>query len=160
MKYAGLDFSLTSPAYATYDSKKNKLRHQVLDKKFLQKTFKKDYKARNRYIINALLEVLKDCDIIYMEDYAFAACGRITDIAEVMGAIKYQLPETCDIILVSPSSLKKAVTGKGNATKEAMIKTVEDMGIKVINDDDADACGLLIMNMAKKGKVRKWDQTK
>ena len=118
MIYGGLDFSLTTPAYAKYDSTLKKLTIGRVD----TKPFKKDYRLRNRAIIDEILKLLGDCDSLYVEDYAFAACGRITDIAEVLGAIKYNLKS--DIQLVSPGTLKKALTGNGHAEKNDMINKI------------------------------------
>jgi hypothetical protein len=60
-------------------------------------------------------------DLVVLEDYAFAASGRITQLAENGGILKYMLYEfTPDVILqvVAPTTMKKFATGKGTATKD------------------------------------------
>lgn len=44
---------------------------------------------------------------------------------------------------VHVGTIKKAATGKGNATKEQMIKAAEDAGYKPKDDNEADAIHLL-----------------
>ena len=151
MIFGGLDFSLTTPAYAKYDSISKKLTVGRVD----TKPFKKNYRARNRAIIEEIKTVLNDVSVLCIEDYAFAACGRITDIAEVLGVIKYNFQG--DIKLVSPGTLKKALTGNGHAEKKEMIEKILSLGIKVRDDNEADATALLLMAMGKiKGKYREW----
>jgi len=148
--FCGLDFSLTGAAYSIYDG-------QLKVNKIKVKRFKKNYYKRNKYIIETLIRELKNVDILFVEDYAYAACGRITDIAEVLGAVKYNLK--CKIYEVSPSSLKKALTGKGNSDKQKMIDTVRNKyKIDIPMDDDiADSIGLLFMAKGIiKGKSRIW----
>ena len=134
---AGLDFSQTAPALVTINDQ-----NQLDVLKINTKKFKKDYKARNFYVLDVIAERLKTVDTLVIEDYAFAACGRITAIAEMVGVIKYSFKG--EIIMISPNSLKKALTGKGNATKETMIKTIkEKYNIPIPDDDDiADAIAL------------------
>lgn len=154
MRYAGLDFSICAPGIAKYDTDTGKLSAEVVS----TSRFGKNYKTRNKFLITYFLDELRECDILFIENYAFAGCGRITDIAEVLGAIKYQLPETCKIHLVSPNTLKKAVTGRGDASKEKVIEKINSMGIPVKDDNVADAVGLLLMGMgALEGKVREWN---
>ena len=151
MVFGGLDFSLTTPAYAKYNSIAKKLTIGRVD----TKPFKKDYRARNRAVIGEIQNMMSDVDVLFIEDYAFAACGRITDIAEALGSIKYSLP--CNIYVVSPGTLKKALTGNGHAEKKEMIEKVTALGFKVRDDNEADATALLLMAMGKiKGKYRVW----
>jgi crossover junction endodeoxyribonuclease RuvC len=50
----------------------------------------------------------------------------------------------CQVIVVPPLTLKKFVTGKGNASKELMVSTVAKQTGRLISSDDvADALGLL-----------------
>ena len=138
---AGLDFSQTAPALVTIDSS-NKLNIlKINTERFTPKkgTPKEErdklYKKRNFYVIKTIGAALENVDTLVIEDYAFAACGRITAIAEMVGYLKYTFKGK--IIMISPNSLKKALTGKGNATKEMMIRTIQDKyGIPIPDDDD------------------------
>lgn len=154
MRIAGLDFSTKAPGISIFDTDTNKLSAYTIN----TKPFKKDYKRRNRYLIHTIFNALKTCNKVYIEDYAFSAKGRITDIAEPLGAIKYQLPISCKIYLVSPGTLKKEIAGKGNATKKQVMDAVnKKLNSKITDDNLADACGLMLMGIMNKGKIREWD---
>lgn len=162
MIYAGLDFSLSNPGLVTYDSESEGVRVyrfnlNIFKVKIDKNKYRIDSENRNKFLIKSIVEILSKCDIIFTEDYAFSANGRITDIAEVLGAIKYSLPETCHMEVVAPTSLKKAVTGKGNASKEKVIAKIKEMGFEPANDDEADATGLVLMAAGHlEGKSRRW----
>lgn len=58
---------------------------------------------------------------IIIEDYAFGATGRVFNIAENTGILKYRLwANGYDVITAAPTVIKKYATGKGNANKEKM----------------------------------------
>jgi len=58
---------------------------------------------------------------ILIEDYAFAAKGRVFNLAENCGLLKYLLYKNgYRFSTVAPSVIKKHATGKGNANKQAM----------------------------------------
>jgi len=58
---------------------------------------------------------------ILIEDYAFAAKGRVFNLAENCGLLKYLLyKDGFRFSTVAPSVIKKFATGKGNANKQAM----------------------------------------
>ena len=61
---------------------------------------------------------------VYLEDYAFAATGRVFNIGENMGILKKQLKEDgFKYTTIPPTVIKKHATGKGNANKELMYET-------------------------------------
>jgi hypothetical protein len=65
-------------------------------------------------------------EVIFIEDYAFAANGRITDIAECVGVLKHKIYHQGMLCVpVTPSSVKKFATGKGNAKKFDMLDAFE-----------------------------------
>ena len=58
---------------------------------------------------------------IVLEDYAFGANGRLTQLSENAGTLKVKLFENFSDIplyIVAPTRIKKFATGKGNATKD------------------------------------------
>ena len=60
-------------------------------------------------------------------------------------------------ILVPPTTLKKFVTGKGNAEKSLMLLDVyKRFGVSAANDNEADAVGLYYVGMAYAGQ---WEPT-
>lgn len=58
---------------------------------------------------------------IVLEDYAFGASGRLTQLSENMGILKSRLYEQflhIPLHVIAPTTMKKFATGKGNATKD------------------------------------------
>ena len=63
-------------------------------------------------------------DEVYLEDYAFAATGRVFNIGENTGILKQQLRSNgFRYTTIPPTVIKKEATGKGNANKELMYET-------------------------------------
>ena len=75
-----------------------------------------------------------ETDKIILEDYAYAATGRVFNIGENTGILKYRLRNKANIISVAPTEVKKFATGKGNAGKSDML----DAFIKQTNVDPRD----------------------
>lgn len=60
-------------------------------------------------------------DVIILEDYAFGANGRLTQLSENAGTLKVKLFEHLPHIplrVVAPTTMKKFATGRGIATKD------------------------------------------
>jgi hypothetical protein len=59
-----------------------------------------------------------------MEGYAYGAKGRVFNLAENMGLLKYKLyKHAIPVTIVEPAKVKKCATGKGNADKQVMYET-------------------------------------
>jgi hypothetical protein len=59
-----------------------------------------------------------------MEGYAYGAKGKVFNLAENMGLLKYKLyKHAIPVTIVEPSKVKKCATGKGNADKQVMYET-------------------------------------
>lgn len=59
---------------------------------------------------------------VYIEDYSYGSVGRVFNIAENVGILKYKLKEeNFPCISVPPTVIKKYATGKGNSKKEDML---------------------------------------
>lgn len=69
-----------------------------------------------------IIKTLPGVDVIGLEDYAFAAAGRVFHIAENTFALKEMLWKDFHLSpsLIAPSAAKRFATGKGNAKKEQM----------------------------------------
>ena len=64
---------------------------------------------------------VRACSQVALEDYAFAAKGRVFHIAENTGLLKYKLWQgSIPVEVISPTHVKKMATGKGNADKDMM----------------------------------------
>jgi Holliday junction resolvasome RuvABC endonuclease subunit len=62
--------------------------------------------------------------VIMIEDYSFGSKGRVFNLAENCGILKYMLYKNgYRFFTVPPTVVKKFATGKGNATKEKMYET-------------------------------------
>ena len=58
---------------------------------------------------------------ILIEDYSFGSKGKVFNLAENCGILKYMLYKNeYKFFTVPPTVVKKFATGKGNATKEKM----------------------------------------
>jgi hypothetical protein len=86
-------------------------------------------------VLNILAPHDKESLYILIEDYAFAAKGRVFNLAENCGLLKYLLYKNgYNFSTVAPSVIKKYATGKGNANKEAMwLAFFELTGIDLID---------------------------
>jgi Holliday junction resolvasome RuvABC endonuclease subunit len=108
--------------------------------------------ARLHYVkqqIAAVVEEVRPTHVVY-EGNAMQGKGRVFDIGELGGVLKLHLWQAgITILLVSPSSLKMFITGKGNADKDVMMAAAAVLaGRPFRNDDEADAFGLLLMGEA------------
>jgi len=77
------------------------------------------YNNISNWILDKVVKHKVEC--VYIEGYAFNAVGRVFQIAENTGVLKYRLwSNNLNCITVPPTVIKKFATGKGNANKEAM----------------------------------------
>ena len=83
--------------------------------------------------------------IVAIENYAFGARGAQNDLGELHGCVKMQLWLSMRIVprLVSPSSYRKVLLGKGNATKQQSYDYADSVltsaGFTATTSDEADA---------------------
>ena len=67
------------------------------------------------------MDKLTGCREVAIEGYAYGATGRVFNIAENTGILKYKLYNaTIPIEIIPPQAVKKLATGKGNADKKSM----------------------------------------
>jgi len=138
-RIAGIDYSMTSPAICTHIGKRWDFRNcefyyltsvKKLAKKFgehgefhgnLQPKKHKSDEERFDTISHWAIQHCFKFDFVAIEGYAFNATGRVFQVAENTGLLKYKLWESnTPFDTYSPSVIKKFATGKGNATKEDM----------------------------------------
>lgn len=115
------------------------------------------------------LEEDEDIAMIAMEDYAFSARGKVFNIGENGGVLKYILWKEfgVKVILVAPTAVKKIYSGKGNADKDVMYKAfVEREGVDLVKifdyqckeikspiGDLVDAYGVLLCGLESINKL-------
>jgi hypothetical protein len=87
------------------------------------------------WVMNILAPMDKENVYILIEDYAFAAKGRVFNLAENCGLLKYLLyKDGWKFSTIAPTVIKKHATGKGNANKELMYACFHDQtGIDLVN---------------------------
>lgn len=94
--------------------------------------------------------------LVAYEDVAFH--GKLNGVmaahayGQYEGAIltfcaRHQIPVRC----VHTATLKKAITGKGNAKKPAVIAAVQAHGFRPADDDEADALAVLLWALGTRG---------
>lgn len=139
MIIAGIDYSLCGPAVCLFKpSATGRFCHQDCSFFFLTNN-KKQSEIRytnifgerlndwdsdeHRYetIADWAIDIVMGCTHIALEGYAFGASGRVFQIAENTGVLKYKLYQLgIPVTVVPPTEVKKYATGKGNADKNAM----------------------------------------
>ena len=141
---AGIDYSLTSPAICVAKLINNEIKfenckfhflkqnksHKSLGKVFFAYDYPEYTDDIDRYskLASWTIECIRWYDgrvnKVYLEGYAFAATGRVFNIAENMGILKKQLKEDgFKYTTIPPTLIKKHATGKGNANKDLMYET-------------------------------------
>ena len=140
---AGIDYSLTSPAICiaeiinsciTFDNCKFHYLKQNKSQESFGKIFAHEYPEYTDDIerFTNLAEWVIECirwfddrvSHVYLEDYAFAATGRVFNIGENTGILKQKLRSSgFRYTTIPPTVIKKEATGKGNANKELMYET-------------------------------------
>lgn len=142
----GVDYSITSPGIAIFDTQKGLIEPRKCNLYFFDtKPSKYEQKISTvhplpyptsyehnieRYDILAqrvinLVQHLPVREVAFvMEDYALGAKGKVFNLAENMGILKYVLHKGgYKFTTVTPTELKQFATGKGNATKEMMAES-------------------------------------
>jgi len=152
MSILGIDLSLTSPSLCIYDNILGQfgidttrfyyltdVKKSITDSKHFYGTqypFFTSDEHRYHVISTWVLDKIYRHNVkqIFIEGYAFNAVGRVFQIAENTGILKYKLWDTLGInaITVPPTVIKKFATGKGNANKEAMQNSfITETGINI-----------------------------
>lgn len=143
MKFAGVDYSLSSPAICVHEGEEwsydNCTFYYYVKRDKLLNGDKGRYRAsmypdswksdQERYDLIGTWSQEKcyECDFVGIEGYAFGAVGRVFQIAENCGLFKYKLYEKgIPFNVYAPTEIKKFGSGKGNANKDLMIEAFEE----------------------------------
>lgn len=89
-------------------------------------------------------------DLVVIEGYAYSNFHTLATLVEIGTALRLGLDHADYPYLdVSPTSLKKFVTGKGNAKKDLVMKEIyKRWGTEFDTTDEADAFGLAMVGVA------------
>lgn len=149
MIVAGIDYSLTSPSLCvhdgdTWDSKNCKFfyvspkkKHIVYSGQFFGTEYEKFDSDAHRYdnLSRWSLDIITENKVskCFIEGYAFGAVGRVFQIAENTGLLKYKMwKNNIPFDVFAPSEIKKHASGKGNANKEKMYEAfVAETGVDI-----------------------------
>ena len=157
MIIAGIDYSLTSPAICIHEGKEwnynnctfyylvnNERLLEVEDKKYVPTLYPSYEQDVDR--VHLLSEwtmgniLARGTSTVALEGYAFGAVGRVFQIAENGGLLKFKLWEaTIPVTNFPPTMIKKFATDKGNANKEMMVEAFE----KETGVDIREKCGII-----------------
>lgn len=87
---------------------------------------------------------------VIIEEYSHGSVSSSMDIVhELGGIVKYSLRKIGQVpIEISPKSVKKFVTGNGNADKDMMLACVQKAGLPILDHNMADAFGLAQLGYA------------
>ena len=133
----GIDYSLTSPCVCVSRDKtfSNSFFYFLNDRKSVvgkhlnilgeehedYLTDQERYENIASWVLAILADFNKEEIVILIEDYSFGSKGRVFNLAENCGILKYMLFKNgYRFFTVAPTVVKKYATGKGNATKEKM----------------------------------------
>lgn len=136
----GIDYSLTSPCVCVSRDKtfSNSFFYFLNDRKTVQgkvhnilgeqhdeyMTDQERYENIASWVLTILAGFKKEEITILIEGYSFGSTGRVFNIAENCGILKYMLYKNgYKFFTVPPTVVKKFATGKGNATKEKMYES-------------------------------------
>lgn len=139
----GIDFSMSSPGIVIgVSSKVDELQIGCMRQRVKDEALRdnitileppvKSVSNEERYytLAKTIVDFIKsktDERIVYIEDYSYASSGNTFNIGEATGALKQMLwLEGFEISKLSPGSIKKFATGKGNAGKTDMLDAFID----------------------------------
>ena len=142
MIVAGIDYSMTTPAICLYDDESefsfdNCVFHYLTQSKKYEVSFRniyghyfeynsneERYDIISSFFIDRILErnMTSQKEVrVFLEDYSLGSKGKVFNIAENTGILKYRL-YLVDVKFecIAPTVIKKFATGKGNADKQKM----------------------------------------
>lgn len=106
--------------------------------------------------LHDLNNTVNKIDAIYFEEVRRHSA---TDAAHVYGGFLATLTAFCEqenipYEGVPVGTIKKHITGKGNASKQNMIDSVRRLGYEPVNDNEVDALGLLVWSQDQRSGVK------
>jgi Holliday junction resolvasome RuvABC endonuclease subunit len=145
-----LDLSLSNSGVSLFDNSGN------IELCFSIPTNAKDtHGERLNIIADKLLEIKQKykIDILVIENGFIMHNKSSQAIFKVRGVVEY-LFYNCELILYPPTTVKKAITGKGSAKKEELQQKLENcFNIKFKDLDQSDSFALGITYFLEKGII-------
>jgi len=142
MNFVGLDLSLTSSGLVVISED-----YTILLQKLISSPTKESIEYRISYIANQIFSEIKQYEphIICIEGLSFSSKGQATlDLAGLNLYIRTCLyKESKKFYVITPTVLKKYVTGTGKAKKELMLlKVYKKFGVEFESSDLCDSYSL------------------
>ena len=143
----GIDFSMSSPGLCVYKGPKNDFSFLKCELYSLSNydipsfdnfhfNQHKEFKTQQERFHNISEWVLENLpygkiDFIGLEDYSMGSRGKVFNIGENTGILKYRLwQKNLNVLLYSPKAVKKYATQNGNSDKQKMVDQFgKDTGI-------------------------------
>ena len=146
MDYIGIDLSLTATGVIMLNEKS-----EVILSKLISTKSTESIELRIDKIGNEIIKIIQESStnsITYIENLSFGSKGDA--YAQLCGLHYYVriLMNNKNLIykVISPTTLKKFITGKGNIKKNLMLLQIyKKFGIEFDNDNLADSFGLAMM---------------
>jgi len=143
--YVGLDPSFTGTGVIVLNKD-----GEILEQKLIKSNAKKSDEERLIEIREELsfIPIINNLKMVYFEGPSFASNGQFM---LQMGALHYVIrilffESKTDYKIITPTELKKFVTGKGNAKKDLMLlKVYKKWGVEFSDNNMSDAYGLARM---------------
>lgn len=152
MIICGIDYSLTSPSICVHKGKEwshknctfyymtKKDKNVVIDGQFKGSLYEEYNNDTHRYdnLSRWSLGIIEEHKVEHasLEGYAFGAVGRVFQIAENTGLLKYNIwKRGIPLSVFAPSMIKKHATGKGNAKKDMLYESfVSETGLDIFGE--------------------------
>lgn len=151
MIVAGIDYSLCGPAVCLFRAEStgkfsysgcsfyfltnNKRQSEIKSTNIFGERLSDWDSDPHRYetIADWALDIVMGCTHVALEGYAYSASGKVFQIAENTGILKYKLYELgIPVTVIPPTEVKKYATGKGNADKNSMYESwIRETGINL-----------------------------
>jgi len=150
MKFIGMDFAFAKSGLAILDENANIISEGVIVTS--PKTPDEERLIQILDVLNKLDQ--EDIKMVYLEGLSYGSQGR--SVSQI-GAVHYLTriflyKNKINYKIISPSELKKFITGKGNAKKDLMLLNIyKKFGISYEDDNLADAYSLARMALEEYG---------
>ncbi len=148
----GLDLSLNGTGVAIFSGVKTIETSSIV---ITPKMVKEGMRGmrRLRHVLSVLMDVVDEYGVthVVMEGYAYAASGKVFDIAELGGCVKLGLlSRKIHLELLPPAQVKQWVSGNGQTQKDKMlVEAFKLWGIDFDNSDEMDAHALATVGVAQ-----------
>ncbi len=154
LKFLGIDPALSNTAYVLIDEEYNVLNKKVITTHPISSNVYINSEQRILDIFERFefIPMVENLESVFIEDIGYMSKDRyLFERVGLLFMIRcFLFKENIKTTVIAPKSLKKQITGNGNADKQKMIDSInEQFGILWEVDHLADAYGLAVMAARK-----------